>query len=215
MSMSDRALSDLGLRERKRLATHRSIQLAVLTLVSERGLDGVTIDEIGRVADISPRTFFNYFATKEEALQGDTPTLSSVETERFLSGADGADVLDGLKHLLIDASQTRVQDLQLVQLRHAVLKRYPQLFATRIVAMRAFEDEVAGLVRQRLLLDSPHLAADEAHLTGRARLVTLVAFAAMRNAWAQWATGDAAASLPDELANSFRELKALFAPEQR
>jgi len=213
--MNDRGLSDVGLRERKRLATYRAIQLAVLTLVSERGLDRVTIDEIGRRADISPRTFFNYFATKEAALQGVTPTLSSVDTERFLSGADGVDVLDGLERLLIEASQTRDQDLQLVQLRHAVLKRYPQLFATRIVAMREFEDEVAGLVRQRLLLDSPHLTEDEAHLIGRARLLTLVAFAAMRNAWAQWATGDAAANLPDELASSFRELRALFAAEPR
>ena len=49
---------EVGLRERKRLATRRQIQRAVLTLCSVRGIDKVTIDEISRCADISPRTFF-------------------------------------------------------------------------------------------------------------------------------------------------------------
>ena len=49
---TDSTLSELGLRERKRIATRRSIQLAAVELASERGFDRVTIDEIQkRVAE--------------------------------------------------------------------------------------------------------------------------------------------------------------------
>ena len=65
------APDELGLRERKRLATRREIQRAVLTLCAQRSIDKVTIDEISRFAEISPRTFFNYFASKDSALVGD------------------------------------------------------------------------------------------------------------------------------------------------
>ncbi|MEO8263341.1 MAG: helix-turn-helix domain-containing protein, partial [Pseudolysinimonas sp.] len=71
--MTDPAVETPGLRERKRLATRRAIQVAAIEIVRERGLDATTIDEIARIADISPRTFFNYFSSKEEAIIGDGP----------------------------------------------------------------------------------------------------------------------------------------------
>ena len=78
-------VTQLGLRERKRIATRRAIQLAAITIVRDSGLDRLTVDEIGRVADISPRTFFNYFSSKEAALIGDAPSLPSAESvKRFV-----------------------------------------------------------------------------------------------------------------------------------
>ncbi|GAA1814593.1 TetR family transcriptional regulator [Planosporangium flavigriseum] len=57
-----------GLRERKKLETFRALQSAARRLVRERGLDDVTVDEIAGAADVSRRTFFNYFDTKEAAI---------------------------------------------------------------------------------------------------------------------------------------------------
>jgi len=57
-----------GLRERKKTETRVAIQQAVLFLALGRGLDAVTADEIAAAANVSVRTFHNYFGSKEEAL---------------------------------------------------------------------------------------------------------------------------------------------------
>ncbi len=201
-----------GLRERKRRATRRSIQLAVLDLVAERGLEGTTVDEISRRADVSPRTFFNYFASKEEALLGDAPELPEAEEiERFVSAGADSPLLDDLTVVLLGAARKTMTDVEMLRRRHALLKQYPQLVAMRMATMREFEEQVVAIVSQRLVLDDPDLASDPHRLDDRARLVSLVAFAAMRHAWSSWINKDATADLADQLRSSFHDLKAVFA----
>ena len=57
-----------SLRERKKAETRTALSQAVLRLALERGLDEVTADDIAAAANVSVRTFHNYFGTKEEAL---------------------------------------------------------------------------------------------------------------------------------------------------
>ncbi len=52
---------------RKR-ATETALRRAALELVAERGYDATSTDDIARAAGVSPRTFFNYFPTKESVV---------------------------------------------------------------------------------------------------------------------------------------------------
>ncbi|WP_020499692.1 TetR/AcrR family transcriptional regulator [Sciscionella marina] len=61
-------MTQQGLRERKKQATRTTIAEHAWRLALEHGMDGITVDGIARAAGVSPRTFFNYFATKEAAI---------------------------------------------------------------------------------------------------------------------------------------------------
>lgn len=57
----------LDRRARNKAATRRALRQATLELASERGFADVTVEQITARADVSTRTFFNYFDTKEDA----------------------------------------------------------------------------------------------------------------------------------------------------
>src|SRR3954470_14712623 len=60
----------VGLRERKRRATRAQLERAAVLLVQEVGLEHATVDAICAAVPVSPRTFFNYFESKEDAVLG-------------------------------------------------------------------------------------------------------------------------------------------------
>ncbi|WP_433291550.1 TetR/AcrR family transcriptional regulator [Actinoplanes sp. CA-030573] len=59
---------DPGLRERKKLATREALRAAALRLAVERGPDQVRVEDIAEAAGVSPRTYNNYFASREQAI---------------------------------------------------------------------------------------------------------------------------------------------------
>ncbi len=55
----------IGLRERKKRRTRATLIDAAVGLCERQGFDGTTVDQIAAIAEVSPRTFSRYFATKD------------------------------------------------------------------------------------------------------------------------------------------------------
>ena len=57
-----------GMRERKKLATRDALSAAALRLALEYGPQNVRVDDIAEAAGVSPRTYNNYFSSREQAI---------------------------------------------------------------------------------------------------------------------------------------------------
>ena len=94
--------SSPSLRERKKLATRRAIQRVALDLVAERGYSRVTVEDIAEAADVSPRTFFNYFPSKEAALIGADPERTERLRQRLIAEPADKSPLEALRSAMVE-----------------------------------------------------------------------------------------------------------------
>lgn len=101
-----------SLRERKKLATRRLLRRVALELAAERGLTNVTVEDIAEAADVSPRTFFNYFPSKEAALFGGDPDRAAELRDRVATGAPGQTAIDALRQALSEDAEAMAGELQ-------------------------------------------------------------------------------------------------------
>lgn len=108
-----------GLRERKKRRTRAAIHTAALELVTDQGLEATTIEEISEAADISARTFFNYYPSKAAAALGIiVDPLTEADNNRFLASTgdlthDLCDLVAG--HINVQSDVTQVKHLAAIE----------------------------------------------------------------------------------------------------
>ena len=143
---------------------------------ADRGLAGFTVEELCAEVDISRRTFFNYFSSKDDAVLGvDSEEEGQKFAEAFLAqGARGwGQVIDDLFLLAIalfdeaDVDTTAHSDFM------RALEREPKLFARFIGATREREKQLQALIAERegVGVDDPRAEAAVMVVSSLARIV--------------------------------------------
>lgn len=149
-----------GLRERRRVETSGQLNATARRLTAERGLAGFTVDEVCELVGVSRRTFFNHFASKDDAVLGLPAHADHADAEeRFFAGGPDSSppaghplsptLVDDLADLLID--RWEVMDLTLEDARDlvAAFDREPRLIARVHELNRARERGDTVLVERR------------------------------------------------------------------
>ena len=164
-----------GLRERKKAETRVAIQQAVLLLGLGRGLDAVTADEIAAAANVSVRTFHNYFGSKEEALVTAWVMVFEVYVDALRNRPADEPILDALEHVFGEiASQ--------IEERPGQAESYVDLLWTSVAMARyrsVLLDEAIRMVTEVVAARTGTDAATDVY----PHLVTAAAISAMVTAY--------------------------------
>jgi AcrR family transcriptional regulator len=184
--------SGIGLRERKRAQTAEAIHVAAAELVLERGLDAATIDAISDRADVSTRTFFNYYPSKEDAVLGIDERAILAELDR-VRDSDG-DPLSLTFDLIYALFQASGGGREKPHLTREVMVKYPQLMSRHMVRIADLEDRLSDVVAGWLGRD-PRFAADtDDERMEEARIIVGLCLATVRMTMKKWAAERDAAS---------------------
>jgi len=175
-----------GRRDRKKQQTRAALIAAALRLADERGLDRVTVEEISEAADVSTRTFFNYFASKDDVLIGD-PIVDAAELrECLLAAPSELPVTSALMLALTPAIEQIEADRDLWRLRLKVIHNNPSLLPALFARGAAAELDFVAAVAARARVGADHLYP---------ALTASVFGAAFRTAMLRWATADSGPDL--------------------
>jgi AcrR family transcriptional regulator len=193
-------------RERKKRATRLALKAAALRLVAERGYAQVTVEDIAEAVDVSVRTFFNYFPSKEAAVVGGDPDLLTAVRERLLSLPAELAPLEALREVLLGELEAMLEDAASLGEDHdawtrrfAAVRSQPEVMAEHARFLAATEEYLAEALLERL-------GGDE-RLRGYAAIVTTCALGALRTVGMLWGRQGGTSSL-SELARGAFDLLA-------
>jgi AcrR family transcriptional regulator len=189
-----------GLRERKKLATRLALHQAALQLVAEHGLDHVSVDDIAERADVSPRTFFNYFSSKDDAVLGLDPDASARQVAAFRARPAAEGPVRALRVVARAQAEEMATDPDLWPLRLKVIDTTPALLGRLAAAFGEGERVLAAAIAER--------TGTRAGVDAYPTLLAGVAGVAMRTALHRWFAGDFVAALPDLVDEAWDALEA-------
>ncbi|NUW46080.1 TetR/AcrR family transcriptional regulator [Nonomuraea rhodomycinica] len=191
-----------GLRERKKQRTRQALIDAAVRLFEDKGYDQVTVAEIADAAEVSPRTFFLHFQTKEDVLLAN----ADVRVDLALRAIAGRDPGERLPDLVVRAMEQMIADTWdhdladgLAVLRARLAASVPALQARLLQRYLTAQAELA-VALQRAFPDRLDTITASALVGAMVGAVSAAALTALRR-------GDG----PDEVRDAMRRALALVA----
>jgi AcrR family transcriptional regulator len=142
--------TELGRRERKKLETFRALRSAALRLAAERGPDQVSVEEIADAADVSVRTFFNYFSSKEEAIIGWDPDWLDNIAARVVERPAREEPFAALRAVIRDMVDGVEEWADQRAIRHRLVRENPSLQPGFLAAHHQLEQALVRGLAERL-----------------------------------------------------------------
>jgi AcrR family transcriptional regulator len=184
-----------GLRERKKERTRAEIERVAMRLFLERGFDAVTVDEIGAAAEVSHRTFYRYFSSKEDVVLSDVREFLDEMRTALAQRPSSESVIESIRAVILQLAQAYEADADEDRQRVTLLLETPSLQHHRQEQLVAFEAALVPLIADRLAVDP----ADDM----RPALIAACAGAALRVASESWIAADMKTKLAPKVEEAF------------
>ncbi|WP_329339665.1 TetR family transcriptional regulator [Streptomyces sp. NBC_00663] len=176
-----------NLRERKKQRTREALLRAALELFTTRGYEQTTVDDVVGAVDVSQRTFFRYFANKEEAALAVVELAVAHFVEVVRDRPPHEAPMEALRQAVVagwDSLNDTIESVVPVELylrMYQVIESTPVLLAAHLRRSMEIEETLARVIAEREGLDV------DADL--RPRLVVAVFSGVMRVTERRWSTG--------------------------
>ena len=185
-----------GLRARKKQQRRQRIEAVAIDLFETRGFDHTTIDDIADRADISPRTFFYYFPTKEDVALADHASRLERITDVLVARPVGEAPWDALRASFLAVAADYESQRDLLIRRFTIMINNESVFARSLQLQAGWEHALTDALTQR---------GDD--LVGiEPRLMAATALACLRSSVQHWVTSGHAGSLPELVDGCFERL---------
>jgi AcrR family transcriptional regulator len=188
-----------GLRERKRQQTRERLTKVAMELFLKRGFEETTLDDIAAAANISRRTFFHYFASKEDLVLAWQDAGTDFLVAAILARPVEEPMLLAAENALLSMTAQLESDeaLAIAKLKHG----NPALRARDHIKYEKMERAIANALSGRAKTETDHL---------RARLVAMITTGAMRIGGEIW-MAQGANVRPDALVkHTFGTIRAIL-----
>ncbi|MEV7385819.1 TetR family transcriptional regulator [Streptomyces sp. NPDC091215] len=176
------------LRERKKQRTRDALLRSALELFVAQGYEHTTVDEIAESVDVSQRTFFRYFASKEEVAFFVPRLTEAYYVEALRRRPPEEAPLDALRGAVlasfdsIEQAIERYVPVELHMRAYKMIEATPALHAAHLRRQSETEEEITRIVAEREGVDPD--------TDPRPRLLVAVFGAVIRVTERQWSVGD-------------------------